>query len=79
MNTILYLQIQRPKKDDLAGPPLAKVRLKTRSEDKDGKFYLGSLCFSYADVENIVHEIKHDLDEILKKARRTYKINLKGS
>ena len=71
MNNILYLKIQKPEKDDLAGPPFASFRLKSRSEDEQG-IYIGSYCFSLADVKTVVDNIKKDLDEIIKLARREY-------
>lgn len=58
--------------EELPGPPLAQIYVKTRSKDRKGHILITPRCFSLREVEAELDRLKDELESIRKKAKRKF-------
>ena len=69
----LYLDLlfKRPKKNDLPGPSIGQVRVKSHGTE-DGQIVLGAQCVTYDEMDEQIRFLESELAAIRKKAKAKF-------
>lgn len=68
------LDFKAPKKGDMPGPSVSQVYIKNEFSREDGFVSVTPVCMSYTELESEIEKLKIELDKILDKAKRRYKL-----
>ena len=72
MTDSLELQFLEPSKDDLPVENVARIYVKKRSFDEEGRVFITPHCVSMSELEHYIEQLKRELDDLKKKAKKKF-------
>lgn len=69
----LDLLFRIPTENDLPGPSIANIYIKTHTIDKNGHIFITPDCVSQKEIEEQIDRLKEELDTIRKEVHKKFK------
>lgn len=72
MTCSLDVIFRKPSKDELPGPVMAQVYVKSHTRDKEDYILITPYCVSLIEIEEQINRLKEELEIIRKKAKEKF-------